>query len=622
MHVGVQTNGDDVLRFVDGSIQAIHLLAAGEGEGQYSHEQRVALQKLVQHRKDLEKKLLSKAPLERSRSEDVTGLKQARSPSEEMPRRQSERRKAPPPPANVEVQQRHSANHAHAPPPPPSVSSNQVQSPSDMTEALPPPPDAATMEQLNHTLTESDRNYADPTPVNGQPASPTSNHTPSQHIPENNLPSPTGKTDASSSPTKTADLQELLKTVDLPEKIGPELLEEVRKSTGLSFDKSKVAVETVLGYVGFKVPALEGLMDRLLGSLHFGRDISDEDITSHDAKRMSVIFSELTACKDDSQQRSWALHEDEAIIKEYLQELLSILENAKPSICRKVVSRDNYEILHSLVQYYQMEMRGGLCLLLLKVFGAVCALEREVVLQLLYSVLPLELGQELQLHHEDVQRVCYIALVMTMIFSTGDNVSLAVSERFNQEFFLHILNLIENPPTEQFEDGAVDLLISFVLAFNLHLTSVDTNVVLRSLAAFGTPKVFTEHIMVLINRGDDPVKSFDFKPQPPNSVLKLFHDLYADLTTADLLYTNDAKVLMDVIVGRMTNLSPGDEVRSSFLALCQKVVQNSSYSEHCHRSRELQTILQAISVEEADTPDDQRIAMDILSKNPDIFSQG
>jgi hypothetical protein len=57
----------------------------------------------------------------------------------------------------------------------------------------------------------------------------------------------------------------------------------------------------------------------------FQRDISDEDVSSHDAKRLEVIFSELTACKDDSQQRSWALHEDEAIIHEYLQELLSIL---------------------------------------------------------------------------------------------------------------------------------------------------------------------------------------------------------------------------------------------------------------------------------------------------------
>ena len=53
---------------------------------------------------------------------------------------------------------------------------------------------------------------------------------------------------------------------------------------------------------------------------------------------------------------------------------------------------------------------------------------------------------------------------------------------------------------------------------------------------------------------------FDFKPAPGNSVVKLFHDLYSDLTTADLLYTNDAKVLIDVILARLVNLSPGDEV--------------------------------------------------------------
>ena len=33
----------------------------------------------------------------------------------------------------------------------------------------------------------------------------------------------------------------------------------------------------------------------------------------------------MAACKDDSQQRSWALHEDESVITEYLQELISIL---------------------------------------------------------------------------------------------------------------------------------------------------------------------------------------------------------------------------------------------------------------------------------------------------------
>ncbi len=52
---------------------------------------------------------------------------------------------------------------------------------------------------------------------------------------------------------------------------------------------------------------------------------SDNIESSQDAVRLQVIFSEMAACKDDSQQRSWALHEDETIITEYLQELISIL---------------------------------------------------------------------------------------------------------------------------------------------------------------------------------------------------------------------------------------------------------------------------------------------------------
>ena len=48
-------------------------------------------------------------------------------------------------------------------------------------------------------------------------------------------------------------------------------------------------------------------------------------MSTHDGQRLHVIFTELTARKDDSQQRSWALHEDEVIITQLLEELLSIL---------------------------------------------------------------------------------------------------------------------------------------------------------------------------------------------------------------------------------------------------------------------------------------------------------
>lgn len=74
------------------------------------------------------------------------------------------------------------------------------------------------------------------------------------------------------------------------------------------------------------------------------------------------------------------------------------------------------------------------------------------------------------------------------------------SEELDQDFFLHVLQLMENPPSIQFEDEVVEPLVHFILSYNLHLTS-ESNPILGALAAFGSPKVFTEQIMVLINRG-------------------------------------------------------------------------------------------------------------------------
>lgn len=53
----------------------------------------------------------------------------------------------------------------------------------------------------------------------------------------------------------------------------------------------------------------------------------------HDEQRLEVIFSDLARHRDDSQQRSWALHEDHALIACYLEELLKILVGA-PFTCQ------------------------------------------------------------------------------------------------------------------------------------------------------------------------------------------------------------------------------------------------------------------------------------------------
>lgn len=48
-------------------------------------------------------------------------------------------------------------------------------------------------------------------------------------------------------------------------------------------------------------------------------------LQSHDGQQLIGILDELTEHKEDSQQRTWAVHEDEGIIHKLLKNLLGIL---------------------------------------------------------------------------------------------------------------------------------------------------------------------------------------------------------------------------------------------------------------------------------------------------------
>jgi hypothetical protein len=49
-----------------------------------------------------------------------------------------------------------------------------------------------------------------------------------------------------------------------------------------------------------------------------------------DFERLVVIFEELTTMKNDAQQRSWSSSDDAGVISEYLEEFISVVEDANP----------------------------------------------------------------------------------------------------------------------------------------------------------------------------------------------------------------------------------------------------------------------------------------------------
>ncbi|PSN40629.1 hypothetical protein C0J52_09234 [Blattella germanica] len=221
--------------------------------------------------------------------------------------------------------------------------------------------------------------------------------------------------------------------------------------------------------------------------------------------------------------------------------------NADASISRHVMAGDKYNGVSTLIQYYQMEVRWSIRQLLLQAFGIMCSLDAVVVTLMLNSILPMELARDMRTNPENISRLNYSSLLLTMIFSMGESMPVTHVEHLGVEFLTFLFEFIENPPETDVNEQIPDLFLNLVLAYNLQFTSSADNIMLNALLERSIAKTFTEKILLLLNREEDPVRIFEHQPAPPHSVLKLFVDLFSNPQTATLFYTNDTKVLIDII---------------------------------------------------------------------------
>ena len=86
----------------------------------------------------------------------------------------------------------------------------------------------------------------------------------------------------------------------------------------------------------------------------------------------------------------------------------------------------------------------------------------------------------------------------------------------------------------------------------------DQNIVMDALKDNPNRKNFSEKLMLLINREEDPVCLRE--PLVPDSMTKFCLDLFSSKITAGLLYTSDLRVLIDIITRQLSDRAPGDQV--------------------------------------------------------------
>ncbi|KAL7026662.1 hypothetical protein ACKWTF_005119 [Chironomus riparius] len=340
-----------------------------------------------------------------------------------------------------------------------------------------------------------------------------------------------------------------------------QIVESIRKNTNLSHELSQLALRVVIDEMEALIPESAKYLDPI--AIHLTNPLTVPDNLlgqTHDAQRLRNLFSELADAKNDSEQRSWMLYEDEIDLTNYLTELIRILVDADPKICRYEMSCDAYHSVNNLVLYYQMETRWNIRKLLLKTFKAMCLLDVTCVDLLIGSVLPLELVQDMLSNPENLEKLSELSVMLIMIFSAGHKMPIAHFDLMKHDFVLFMLNLIENPLEDDQTEFLSDVMINLLLAFNLQFDNFTENTILEAMQQIKTSKSFTEKILLLINREEDPVFVLKHTKPPINSVLKILVDLFSIPETTILFYTNDIKVLIDILVRQLSDLCAGDPV--------------------------------------------------------------
>ncbi|XP_055384761.1 NCK-interacting protein with SH3 domain [Condylostylus longicornis] len=398
-----------------------------------------------------------------------------------------------------------------------------------------------------------------------------------------------------------------------------QVVDVIRRNTNLSFDLSCEALRVVLSSLEELFPNeittyLEAVAVHVADKLEIPRDFLG---VTHDAKRLQYIFSQLADCKNDSEQRTWMLYEDEEDIVQFLEELVDILKNADEAISCHEMSNDQYQSLINLVQYYQMETRWPIKRLLIKVFTAACRLDHIIVDILLTSVLPLEIVEDMKNNFSDIEKFKQFVKILTVIFSLGQKMPVTHQEQLNVNFVSFLFDIVEE---QQHPEVLIDLVISLILAFNLQFSELTQNIVIEAMQKLSSAKTFTEKILLYLNREEDPVKILKHSSNCINSVLKIFIDIFSLSETANLFYTNDVKVLIDIMVRQLSDLSAGDKLRRNYLELCRRILRNTNYEEHTHRKQDLMKIFTRIFCEETECSlTDQQLVRTIANEFPQIF---
>ncbi|ORX92429.1 hypothetical protein K493DRAFT_316589 [Basidiobolus meristosporus CBS 931.73] len=138
--------------------------------------------------------------------------------------------------------------------------------------------------------------------------------------------------------------------------------------------------------------------------------------------------------------------------------------------------------------------------------------------------------------------------------------------------------------------------IQLILAINAQFTGERQGVENMVIKVLGdrseTSKSFGENLLFMMNRGA--------KPAIQLLILKFLYALFTNDVTYDYFYTNDLRVLVDVIIRELYDLPDEEaELRRAYLEVLPPLVCNTQYPDILHKAQDIVCLLEELTTEQA-----------------------
>lgn len=106
--------------------------------------------------------------------------------------------------------------------------------------------------------------------------------------------------------------------------------------------------------------------------------------------------------------------------------------------------------------------------------------------------------QDLFQHTDNVDRMRHCGLLLTVIFSRGEQMPVHYFNQLGDAFIHYLLENIENPATREHEREICDVFIGLVLSYNMQFKDKSSNVTVKCLTKRNSAKAFTEQVNTIL----------------------------------------------------------------------------------------------------------------------------